>query len=97
MLARWWRWRIGWHGAYLVHDIFQRIRAVDGEAYEEEIGLGVRKWSQSVIFFLSGSVPEGELDCLASRTVGDLSDVVLKHGWYVFLQTFVSSMPLFPW
>lgn len=93
MLAQGWRCCTG--AAYLVHDVFQRVRAVDGEAYEEKIGLRVGQWSQSIILFLTSSVPEGELDCLASSSVWDLSDVVLEHGWYVFLQAW-SALLLYP-
>ena len=52
--------------AYLIHDIFERVRAVDGEADEEQVGLRVREWSQSVVLFLAGSIPEGKLDGLTA-------------------------------
>lgn len=42
----------------LVHDILERVGAVDCEADEEKVGLWIRQWSQSVIFFLSSGVPK---------------------------------------
>lgn len=71
--------------SYLVHDVLERVGTVDGEADEEEVGFWVREWAQSVVFFLSGCVPEGELDRLAGCVVAGLGDVVFEHGGHVFL------------
>lgn len=44
---------------YLVHYILKRVGAVNGETNEEEVGLGVRKRTQTIILFLSSSIPKG--------------------------------------
>lgn len=73
-------------GAYFIHDVLQRVRAVDGEAHEDDVCLGVREWTQPVVFLLAGRVPQGELDHLASRRVRRVRDVVLEDGGNVFLE-----------
>lgn len=42
---------------YLIHDIVQRVGAVDGEAHKDEIGFGVRQRTETVVLFLAGGVP----------------------------------------
>jgi hypothetical protein len=49
---------IHWVRIYLVHYILQRVRAVDGEADKEEVCLGVREWTQTVILFLPRGIPK---------------------------------------
>ena len=75
-----------WPGDYLVHDIFQRVWAVDGEADEEEIGFGVREGPQAVIFFLASCVPQSEFDSTSSRGVCCLCDVIFEDRWHIFLR-----------
>jgi hypothetical protein len=72
-------------GTYLVHNVFQRIGAVDGKADENQVGLGVRKWPETVVFFLSGRVPKSELDGLTGGRVGRIGDVVLENCRDIFL------------
>ncbi len=71
---------------YLVHNVLERVRAVDGEADEEEVRFGVGEGPQPVVFFLAGCVPEGELDHLAGGGMGGVRDVVLEDSRYVFLK-----------
>ena len=70
---------------YLVHDILQRIGAVNGEADKQKICLGVRQRTQAVVFFLAGSIPQCELDNLARWLVVGLGNVILKHSGDIFL------------
>lgn len=72
-------------GVPLVHYILERIRAVDGETDEEEVSLRVRKWPQTVVFFLAGCVPKRELDSLVAWAVCGIANVVLKDSRNVFL------------
>ena len=44
-------------GPNLVHDIFKGVGAVDCETDEEEIGFWVGEWAETVVLFLTGSVP----------------------------------------
>ncbi len=76
---------IGLWSPYLVHDIFQGVREVNGEADKEKVGLRVRQRSKTVVFLLSSSIPQCELDRLARRFVCSLGNVVLKHGRDIFL------------
>ena len=79
--------------SYLVHDILERVGAVNGEAHKDDVRLRVRKWPQTVVLFLSGSVPEGKLDHLPCRRVGCVGDVVLEDGGHIFL-VIISRMRL---
>lgn len=57
--------RAGGGGAYLVHYVLQGVGAVDGEADEEEVGLGVGERTETVVFFLPRRIPKSELNSLA--------------------------------
>ena len=72
--------------ACLVHDVFERVGAVDSETNKDDVGFGVRKRSQAVVFFLSSSIPQRQFDHLARWQMRGLGDVVLEYGRYVFLQ-----------
>lgn len=71
--------------AYLIHDIVQRVGAVDGEANKDEIGFGVRQRTEAVVLFLAGGIPQGELYGLAGGRVRRVGDVVLEYGRNIFL------------
>lgn len=72
-------------GTYLVQYIVERVRAVDGEANKDEIRLGVGEWSQTVILFLTCSVPQSQLHCLTGGWMHWVGNVVFKDGRDVFL------------
>ena len=78
---------------YFVHDILEGIGAVDGEADEKKIGFRVGKWSETVIFFLTCSIPQRQLDCLAAWLVVCVGDVVLEDCRDVFLVSISQSIP----
>ena len=44
-------------GTYLVLDVLQGIRRVDGEAYEDHMGFGISEGAQPLVVFLACSVP----------------------------------------
>lgn len=71
--------------SYLVHDVFERVGTVDGEADEEEVRFGIGERTQAVVFFLAGGVPERELDGLAGGGVQGVGDVIFEHRGDVFL------------
>jgi hypothetical protein len=39
-------------------DVLEGGRGGDGEADKEDIGLGIREWTQTVVIFLSGGIEE---------------------------------------
>jgi hypothetical protein len=53
-IAPWARERV----IYLLLDVVQWIRRVDGEADEDDMWVGVRKRSETVVVFLASSIPE---------------------------------------
>jgi len=50
---------------YLGLDIVKRRRADDGEADEEDVGLGVRERAQPVVVLLASRIPQAQTDGLA--------------------------------
>ena len=52
-------------GAYLCLYVVEGRRADDGEADEEDVGLGVGQWPQPVVIFLSSGIPQTQADGLA--------------------------------
>jgi hypothetical protein len=72
--------------AYLVHYILERIGAVNGEADEQKIRLGIGKRSQSIVLLLSSCIPQSQLDALAARFMDWVGDVVLENSRHIFLK-----------
>lgn len=70
---------------HLVEDVVERVGAVDGKADEDQVRLGVREGSQTIVLFLASRVPEGKLDRLARWGVDGVGNVVFKDGRDVFL------------
>lgn len=75
----------------LVHDIFKGVRAVDGEADEDQVGLRVGEWTQSVVFLLAGRIPQRQFHRLTGWRVCGIGDVVLENRGDIFLR-FVSAI-----
>ena len=69
----------------LVHDVFERVRAVNGKTDKDEVRLGVRQRPQSVVLLLSGRIPKRQLNDLAGGRVYGIGDVVLEHCRDIFL------------
>lgn len=65
-------------GDPLLLDVVERIGRVDGEADEDNVRVGVGEGTESVVVFLSGGIPKGELDALAIDH--DVGNVVLEDG-----------------
>lgn len=70
--------------AYLLLDVVKRIGRVDGEADEDDMRIGVGEGAETVVIFLAGGIPKGELDVLAVNL--DVGDVVLEDGGDVDLR-----------
>jgi hypothetical protein len=77
--------RINLNMKYLVHDIFERVRAVNCEADEENVGFRVGKRPKTIILLLASSIPQSKLDHLARRRVRSVRDIVLKNSRDIFL------------
>jgi len=73
------------HLPYLLLDVVKRIGRIDGEANQDNVRVGVGERAQTVVIFLAGGIPEGELDVLAVDL--DIGDVVLENGGDVDLQS----------
>lgn len=63
-------------------DVFERGRAGDAEAYEEDVGLRVRQGSESIVILLTGGIEETEGIRVVADHDGD--GVIVKDGRNVF-------------
>jgi hypothetical protein len=61
----------------LLH-VVQGVGGVDGEADEDDVRVGVGERAESVVVFLAGGIPQGQLDVLAVDL--DIGDVVFEDG-----------------
>jgi hypothetical protein len=52
-------------GDPLLLDVVERVGRVDREADEDDVRVRVREGTETVVVFLTGGIPEGELDALA--------------------------------
>ena len=68
-----------------VHNVFQRVGAIDGEANEDEVGFGIGEGTEAVVFLLASGVPKGKLDGFVGRRVMFLGNVIFKNGGNVAL------------
>ena len=69
---------------YLLKNVVQRVRRVDGEADQDDVRVGVGEGSEPVIIFLSSRIPQGQLDVLVVDL--DIGDIVLENGGDVDLE-----------
>lgn len=69
--------------AYLLLNVVEGVGGVDGEADQDDVGVGVRKGTETVVIFLASRIPKGQLDVLAINL--DIGDVVLENGGNVDL------------
>lgn len=69
---------------YLLKNIVQRVRRINGEADQDDVRVGVRERSETVIIFLASRIPQGQLDVLVVNL--DVGDVVLENGGDVDLE-----------
>lgn len=65
-------------GDPLLLDVVEGVRGIDGEADQDNVGIGVREGAKAIVIFLTSGIPEGELDVLAIDL--DVGDVVLEDG-----------------
>jgi hypothetical protein len=68
----------------LLLDVVKRVGGVDGEANQDDVGVGVGQGAETVVILLASRIPEGQLDVLAIDL--DIGDVVLKDSGDVDLE-----------
>ena len=59
------RYSYGERKSYLVHDVLERVGAIDSKADEKQIRFGVRKRSQTVVLFLPCCIPQRKFNRLS--------------------------------
>lgn len=59
-------------------NVVQRVRGVDGEAHQDDVGVRITERAQAVVVFLSGRIPQGKFNMLSVNF--DIGHVVLEHG-----------------
>jgi hypothetical protein len=63
---------------HLLLDVVERVGGVDGEADEDDVGVGVRERSETVVIFLACGIPESQLYVFTIDL--DVGDIVLEDG-----------------
>jgi hypothetical protein len=79
------------HGlSYLLLDVLKRIGGVDGETDKDNVRVGVRERTETVVILLTSSIPQGELDVLSVNLY--IGDIVLEDGRNVDLDACVRTV-----
>lgn len=66
------------HVPYLFLHIVKRVGRVDGEANQNNVRVGVGERAETVVIFLTSSIPKRKLHVLAINL--DIGDVVFENG-----------------
>jgi len=68
----------------LLLNVVQRVGGVDGEADQDDMGVGIAERAETVIVFLSSRIPQGKLDVLPIDL--DIGHIILEHSGNVNLR-----------
>jgi hypothetical protein len=68
---------------YLLLNVVERIWRIDSETDENDVGVGVGKWSEAIVILLSCCIPKGQFNVLSIDF--DIRDVVFEDGWDIDL------------
>lgn len=69
--------------AYFVRYVCQAGWEINRKNYKDDIAFRITKWSESVVFFLASSVPQGNF--YEFRVEIHEGDIVFKDGWNIRL------------
>lgn len=61
--------------------ILEGRSGVHGKTYEKHIGLWIRKRSQTIIIFLTSSIPHGYVNRFSLKH--DIAGIIIEHCWYI--------------
>lgn len=75
---------------HLLLDVVERVWRVDGETDQDDVGVGVRQRTETVVIFLTSRIPKGEFNVLAINL--DIGDIVLEDGGDVDLYKCIGSV-----
>lgn len=59
-------------------DVIERIWGIDGKADEDDMRVGIGKWTKTIVVFLTSCIPKGQLNMLAVNL--DVGNVILEDG-----------------
>lgn len=68
---------------YLLLDVVQGVRGIDGEADQDDMRVGVGERAETVVILLASRIPQGQLNVLAIDL--DIGDIVLENSGNVDL------------
>lgn len=75
---------------HLLLDVVERVWRVDGETDQDDVGVGVRQRTETVVIFLTSRIPKGEFNVLAINL--DIGNIVLENGGDVDLYKCIGSV-----
>jgi hypothetical protein len=64
-------------------DVVERVWGVDGEADENDVGVGVGERTETIVVLLTSGIPQGEFNVLSINFY--VGNVVLEDGWDIDL------------
>ena len=85
--------RAGVCGPYLLLNVLERIRGIDGEADQNDVRVGVGERAKTIVVLLARGIPKGEFDMLAVDL--NIGNVVFKNGRNVNLDCSESNTSVF--
>ena len=63
---------------YLLLNVVQRVRGVNGEADQDDMGVRITERAEAVVVLLSGRIPQGKLDVFSIDF--DIGHIVLEYS-----------------
>lgn len=81
-------------GTHLIFEFFKIIRVPEIKTEQEQIGVGIAEWTQSVIVFKACCIPNGDFQRATDIYVGY---VVPKYRWQEVFLDIVSYEQLDKW
>ena len=69
--------------SHLLLDVVKGIRGVDSKADENDMGIRVRQWTETIVIFLTCRIPQGQFDVFAIDL--DIGNVILENSWDIDL------------
>lgn len=77
--------------SYPILYIGERRSLINGKANQDDVGLGIRERSQSVVVFLASSIPQRQLDRLVIEL--NTCNVILKYSGNITLLSMSNRNP----
>lgn len=65
-------------------DVVERVRGINGKTDQDDVGVRVRKWAQTVVIFLAGGIPKSQFNMFSIHL--DICHIVFKDSGHIDLR-----------